>query len=394
MARVAVSRTNQLTPKERVLHKTATDFRRQMLRALKKNKSFRSRLHAAKVLGKNTAFMQVTENMTASAKIFTGLQMLQSGKKARGRRFTEDEKILSLSIYKQSPKAYRFLYKIFVLPAPRTLLKVLNRVPISTGINDQLFSHLKQMVRRIPPHHRYCTLLFDEMSLSPRLLYDERKDRIEGFEDFGNNRRSNQIADHVLVFMIRGIRRKFKQPVAYTFCTGSTKTPELMFQLRAVIKAVNSTGLRVIATVCDQGKSNESAIKQLIQQTKRSYLSDENRKSLWKDEDSFFEVEGKKVIPLFDPPHLLKGMRNNSIGKSIRCKIEGKILVGKWEHLQQVYHCDVTKNDMRVLPKLTDYHVEPDKIPKMKVKYASEIFSHTVGAIMLHFASMYLFAYY
>lgn len=48
--------------------------------------------------------------------------------------------------------------------------------------------------------------------------------------------KSQELADHALVFMIRGIKKKFKQPVAYSFCQGATHQNRLVQQLREVIK--------------------------------------------------------------------------------------------------------------------------------------------------------------
>jgi hypothetical protein len=59
--------------------------------------------------------------------------------------------------------------------------------------------------------------------------------------------------------------------------------------------------------MCGQGTSNQSAIKELIEETKRrNYLR--NGKE-WRE--NHFEIDGEAVIPIFDSPHLLKGKRNN-----------------------------------------------------------------------------------
>jgi len=42
--------------------------------------------------------------VTAAASLFTQFQLRETKKKKKGRRFTMEEKILSLSIYKKSPK--------------------------------------------------------------------------------------------------------------------------------------------------------------------------------------------------------------------------------------------------------------------------------------------------
>lgn len=51
-------------------------------------------------------------------------------------------------------------------------------------------------------------LLFDEMSISAELHYNGTLDRIEGFEDYGYER-TQQFADHALVFMIWDIIKSF-----------------------------------------------------------------------------------------------------------------------------------------------------------------------------------------
>lgn len=65
-------------------------------------------------------------------------------------------------------------------------------------------------------------LLFDEMSVQPNIVYDPTLDKITGFEDFGDEK-STRIADHALVFMIKSIKGKIKQPICFTFCQSVTK---------------------------------------------------------------------------------------------------------------------------------------------------------------------------
>lgn len=46
--------------------------------------------------------------------------------------------------------------------------------------------------------------------------------------------KSQELADHAIVFMIRGIKKKFKQPVAFSFCQGATQQHKLVRQLKEV----------------------------------------------------------------------------------------------------------------------------------------------------------------
>lgn len=64
-----------------------------------------------------------------------------------------------------------------------------------------------------------------------------------------------------------------------------------------------------------------------------------------------------------DPPHLIKGLRNNFLTKDV--SFEGKR--AKWTDIVNVYKTDCEHAEMRLLHKLNDEHVLPDKIKKMKV---------------------------
>lgn len=72
------------------------------------------------------------------------------------------------------------------------------------------------------------------MCLSSGLTYDTVTDEINGFVNTGHSK-TQQIADHALVFMVRGIKKKFKQPIMYTFCEGATNQHEIICQLKQVI---------------------------------------------------------------------------------------------------------------------------------------------------------------
>lgn len=112
--------------------------------------------------------------------------------------------------------------------------------------------------------------MFDEMALEAAVTYDSKQDKIDGFVHL--NEKTSQFADHALVFMLRGAVYKWQQPIAFYFCEGQTK----MFDLKAIIKsittAVTETGLRPIALVSDQGSSFQSALNDLIEETKGSQL--------------------------------------------------------------------------------------------------------------------------
>lgn len=68
-----------------------------------------------------------------------------------------------------------------------------------------------------------------------------------------SDNQQTKFENHVLIFMLRRIIKKWKQPYAYYFCTNTTQTSDLVIYLQTVIKSVNKTGIQIVATVCDQG---------------------------------------------------------------------------------------------------------------------------------------------
>ncbi|CAH0731369.1 unnamed protein product, partial [Brenthis ino] len=220
----------------------------------KKNK-YASRLKKALKLTENSTFQKIINKSTSLAAIFFNMQFREVRKMKMGRRFTEQEKVMALSIYKQGPKCYRLLSKIFVLPSPLTLSRLIKQADLRAGINEKLFEVMTKKIKNMNTDDKLCILLFDEIAISLHFEYNQRKDVISGFITNGTTKQ-NKIAHHALVFMIRGILRNYKQPVAYTFCAGSTKREELAVLIKIIIKKLHNVGLRVLATVCDQGASN------------------------------------------------------------------------------------------------------------------------------------------
>lgn len=132
-----------------------------------------------------------------------------------------------MSLYKQSGSSYKLLSKLFILLSVKTLKCLLQKISLQPGINKFIFEHLQQHIAQIKNEKiKLCVLMWDEMSLEANLQFDQLNDKIIGFEDWGH-RRTSLIADHVLVFMARGILNGWKIPLSYSFCKSQTKSAQL-----------------------------------------------------------------------------------------------------------------------------------------------------------------------
>lgn len=164
------------------------------------------------------------------------------------------------------------------------------------------------------------------------------------------------------------------------FSNSSVKTPDLVIAIKEVVSAVQSTGLKVIALICDQAATNVAAINILRAQTNEYYLKNNKTNRLFG-----FELGGDEIVPLFDPPHLLKCMRNNLLTKNLQfTDTNGIKRLAKWENIIKFYELDKNESVIgdRINPKLTDAHIYQDKIKKMKVSHATQVFSQRVGSVM------------
>lgn len=134
----------------------------------------------------------------------------------------------------------------------------------------------------------------------------------------------------------------------------------------------------MVSTICDQCPTNVAVIRVLREETQKKYAVEGKP-----TQTTFFEVDNTKVFPLFDIPHLLNGVRNNSLNKDAKFMLNGQERWAKWEHLKMLLAIDVGVDDeIRLVNKLTESHISKEKIKKMKVKLAAQVFSQRVSSAL------------
>ncbi|EEZ97391.1 hypothetical protein TcasGA2_TC011217 [Tribolium castaneum] len=162
----------------------------------------------------------------------------------------------------------------------------------------------------------------------------------------------------------RGIRKRWKQPIAYYFTASTISAVALKQIIVKAVEKLKSLGLIVLATVCDQGATNRSAMTQLCSSVNDTPLG------------YHFEVDGSKINCIFDPVHLLKNTRNALIENFI------EFAPGKradFEHILMVFESD-QKKKFRSLHKLSreDFNFK-NSYTKMKVSVAARQLSYSVA---------------
>ncbi|KAG8231015.1 hypothetical protein J437_LFUL010937, partial [Ladona fulva] len=181
--------------------------------------------------------------LSKAAAVFIAAQLRTTVQKARARRWSLEEKLLFLSILRRSPKAYSLLSALFTLPTPRTLSKFLNLIPLEPGINHHVFKSLSKSLARLPKEQRICP----------------------------------------------DIRRN-EYPGACSIRMDTMPSDVLVDILVEVLQQCYAAGLTVLSTVCDMAAKNVKALRIMGATEKRPY----------------FLFQEKKVVAMFDVPHLLK----------------------------------------------------------------------------------------
>jgi len=284
---------------------------------------------------------------------------IRMGKKRRT-RWSDKDKCVALSLYHISPKAYQLVKKIFALPSISTLRRAVSKVRVYPGFNKKILEALKSKVEGMPAGSELCALVFDEMTIKETVVYNAERDEIEGLEDYGMLGKTHFVANHATVFMLRGLLSKWKQPIGYFLSSGPIDSRRLHTLLLEALDQVKETGLLVKVIIADQGSNNRCVLEKHCKVT---------------IDNPCFTHNGSSIFVMYDPPHLLKNIRNNL--KKSGFRMNNKEI--KWSYIEQFFEFD-KKCGVRMAPKLTSKHIHLPPFAGLRVKYATQILSHSVAA--------------
>lgn len=283
-----------------------------------------------------------------------------------GRRWPPHMKDFALSLYYHSPRTYRFLQRTLCLPSVRSLLSWQKRVTVKPGIDNNVLASLKDYSCNLTDSNRVVVLMIDEMAVKENLHYDPSTDSIVGFCNDGVNQ-TPKMGRHCLVAMIKGINKRWKQTLGYWVTHDSTNADVLKNIVLECINSLNDVGYIVKVLTCDQGPHNQALANKLGVNAASPH----------------FVVNNELIYFMYDPPHLLKSVRNNLVKYNFN--FDGKLV--RWSDFQTL--SDSTDPlRLKMMPKITTFHSRPKAFKKMKVKLASQVFSMSVSVTMSVMAAL------
>lgn len=180
---------------------------------------------------------------------------------------------------------------------------------------------------------------------------------VVGFCDLGNEK-TFEPALNVLTLLVKGMYNNWKQPLAYFFVHNCCSAADLKDIIFTSLRKLKEIGLKPRLIVSDMGPSN-------IKLSKNLKISEET---------PYFTVDNEKIFYMFDPPHLIKAIRNVLYTNNF--VYEGNF--ASWKHIEDMYNIDKTLA-CRLAPRLTSSHVHPINRLKMKVSLATQTISSSVA---------------
>lgn len=333
--------------KEVLILRRAMEAKKQAIRVLrrKQEKKKESSLSSAELVNEASKYLSGTEIAVLSYQL------------SRKKRSSNTFKHLALSLSYKSSSCYKLLSKRLQFPNPRTLNRWISHYKVREGFDLQLLNSLQVKIQSLPEENRVCTLLIDEMSLKQNSQYDRYVDKIVGI-CLENDK--IVFPSTATVFMVSGVKMKWRQAIGYFFTGKGMLGKDLKEKIVHCIELLQDIGLHIIAITSDQGSNFSSAIS-LLKVT---------------EDQPHFDVNNHQIFVLNDPPHLWKSIRNCLLTDDILTD-EGRV---SWVIIKQLYDLEKGKT-LRMCPKLTDSHILPPKFGgKMKVRLATQVFSHSVCA--------------
>lgn len=279
---------------------------------------------------------------------------------------------------------------LVTLPSERTLFDYSNIMPRREGCVKEKFDRIAKEVEKYPEEYKKMhTLIFDEIHISQKLVYvkssgeligyvklNEVEEEMKNLCDFVTGKAKNEdrtIASKMLAFMVKGICTKVKDVCAVYTSAALTKE-ELFERAWEVIRNCELAGIKILALICD-GSSTNRAFFQMHKPVT------ELPSGLVFDTVNVCAPE-RKLFFISDVPHLLKTLRNSFSKSGIHPKSKRKLTKGgqviAWKIIERLFLED-HENTWRASYKLNPQNVYLNSYTCMKVSYAAQVCSNTVG---------------
>ena len=295
-----------------------------------------------------------------------------------------------LALQSKSPQAYEDIWYdektgsgFLILPSQRRLRDYKNYIKPERGFNPAIIEELKHKIKDFSDIEKYVVLLFDEVKIQQNLVWDKHTGDLIGYVDLGDVdvnyatlTKVDEIATHMLVFMIRSIVNPFKFTLA-NFATTSVTASQLFPIFWKAIGICELLKLKVLAATCDGASSNRKFFKMHL-----NFTSKDASDVVYKSKNLF--SPDRNIYFLSDAPHLIKTARNcvsnSGSRKNTRYMWNNGFHI-LWSHIYDQFKED-RLSGLHLLPKLTYDHLNLTSYSVMNVRMAAQVLSSTVSSVL------------
>jgi len=256
---------------------------------------------------------------------------------------------------------------MFSLPSCTTLRKYTGPSSLTEGFSHLIEMRLKEEIKVLHPKEKFCTIMFDEMSIKPQGNFVRQVGRVIGRATLWNRSKfdSAPLANKLLCFVITGLSTHYRIPVAY-YLTKDLDSGQQLETLKSIIRSVETIGFKIVRAVCDCISFNVKTFIGLC------------------GGDLVYEIEhpcdpARRLFMSFDPCHILKNLRNQFIDKKRKWRNCGEPINGN--PIREIYNLQKDRSSKPVRF-LTRKMVFPTTFEKMNVSRAVRLFSIEMTAAL------------
>lgn len=228
-----------------------------------------------------------------SPRFFTLLRAeVRNYHRTNGHEWHDDELAEMEAIRQRGPQAFMGLP--MVKPTANTMRKRFDALDLKPGINPSIMAAMKAKDATMDEKERICFEACDEMSLKACLTLMQDNDLVAGYFDMGNGDRRPELAEEVMVAMVRSVYGTWKMPFAFWYTNKTANATDFSVMFHDGTEALLLANYDCRALVSDALQKN---------------IAGEHLLGATYDEPWFF-VLGKKIYTIADVPHLMKSLRN------------------------------------------------------------------------------------
>ncbi|XP_053686871.1 uncharacterized protein LOC128736413 [Sabethes cyaneus] len=156
--------------------------------------------------------------------------------------------------FRRGQRGYEHERQKYPLPSQRTLQRRMEMLQFKPGVIDDIFELLKTKLASMPELDREAGIIFDEMSL----VEDKRFNGSSHYVGKVTLPPGPENASQAMVFVLAGVRTRWKQVVAYHFTGKSTQPKEIKAVLDEIILKSEQAGAKIRFMTCDCCPTNVS----------------------------------------------------------------------------------------------------------------------------------------